>query len=180
MSECPEYIDTFKRYEIKYLINENQYNAVRGAMGELFVPDIYGQSTISNIYFDTPDFRMIRASMEKPIYKEKLRLRSYKTPTADDTVFIELKKKYKSVVYKRRIDLTLAKAEDYTYRGKPLSLPSQISREIDYIMSFYPDVRPAMALFYERIAFFGADDPNLRLTFDSNIMARRTGLSLAD
>lgn len=173
-----EYIDTFKRYEIKYLLDEEQYRTLQGAISEYMVPDQYGRSTISNIYFDTPDFRMIRASLEKPVYKEKLRIRSYKTPSSGDTVFIELKKKYKGIVYKRRIDLPLDEAEAYLYEGRPLDIPSQISREIDYVMNFYPRIRPATALFYDRVAFYGAEDPNLRITFDSKLSARQTDLRL--
>lgn len=174
------YIDTFKRYEMKYLLDEDQYRELRDATSGLLLPDQYGRSTIGNVYFDTPDFRMIRASLEAPIYKEKLRVRSYKTPSAGDTVFVELKKKYKGIVYKRRIDLSLGEAEAYLYEGEKLAAPSQISREIDYVMDFYPGIGPVVALYYDRIAFCGADDPNLRVTIDSKLTSRRTGLSLAD
>jgi hypothetical protein len=174
------YIDTFKRYEIKYLLDERQYRELRDATSSLLLPDQYGRSTIGNIYFDTPDYRMIRASIERPVYKEKLRIRSYKTPSTGDTVFVELKKKYKGIVYKRRIDLSLGEAEAYLYEGGKLSAPSQISREIDYVMGFYPDIGPMVALYYDRIAFYGTEDPNLRVTIDSKLTSRRTGLSLAD
>ena len=179
MSSDAKYIYLFKRYETKYLLSERQYREFMKATEGRFVPDKYGRSTISNIYFDTPDFRLIRASIEGPIYKEKLRIRSYKTPSPDDTVFIELKKKYKGIVYKRRIDVKLSDAEAYLYEGNPLPVSSQISREIDYVMKFYPGIGPACALFYDREAFFGADDPNLRITFDNDIRVRWDGLHLS-
>lgn len=166
------YIFTFKRYEIKYLLSEQQYKELREATADRFEPDKYGKSTVSNIYLDTPDFRLIRTSLEKPIYKEKLRIRSYKTPSPDDTVFIELKKKYKDIVYKRRIEATLAQAEAYLYEGRPLPESTQISREIDYVLGFYPELRPRAALFYDREAFFSVEDPNLRVTYDSNLLVR--------
>lgn len=174
------YIDTFKRYEIKYLLDEKQYRELRGATSDRLVPDQYGKSTISNIYFDTPDYRLIRASLEKPVYKEKLRLRSYKTPGADDTVFIELKKKYKGIVYKRRIDLPLSEAESYLYDRKPIAEPTQISREIDWVLDFYPQLGPATALFYDRTALYDKLDENFRVTFDSRLLARQSGLRLSD
>ncbi len=179
MSTDSKYIDVFRRYETKYLLSERQYQEFMRATEGMFVPDKYGKSTISNIYFDTPDFRLIRASIEKPRYKEKLRLRSYKTPLPEDTVFIELKKKYKGIVYKRRIDVKLADAEAYLYVGKPLPFSTQISREIDYVMNFYPSIGPACALFYDREAYFGKDDPNLRITIDSNIRVRWDDLHLS-
>ncbi|MGI6202272.1 MAG: polyphosphate polymerase domain-containing protein [Eubacteriales bacterium] len=179
MSSTTKYIDVFRRYETKYLLSERQFEEFMRATEGRFVPDKYGKSTISNIYFDTPDYRLIRMSLEKTVYKEKLRLRSYKTPLPEDTVFIELKKKYKGIVYKRRIDVTLADAEAYLYEGKPLPVSTQISREIDYVMNFYPDIGPACALFYDREAFFGIEDPNLRVTFDNNIMFRWNNLHLS-
>jgi hypothetical protein len=173
------YIYTFKRYETKYLLSEQQCRELLEATAGRFEPDKYGKSTISNIYMDTPDFRLIRTSLEKPIYKEKLRLRSYKTPSAGDTVFIELKKKYKGIVYKRRIEATLAQAEAYLYEGKPLPESTQISREIDYVLGFYPELRPRAALFYDREAFFSVEDPNLRVTIDSNVIVRWNDLYLS-
>lgn len=173
------YIDVFKRYETKYMLSQWQFEKFMEATAGKFVPDKYGKSTISNIYFDTPDFRLIRTSLEKPIYKEKLRVRSYKTPKADDTVFIELKKKYKGIVYKRRIDVKLSEAEAYLYEGKPLPFSTQISREVDYVLNFYPNLGPACSLCYDREAFFGAEDPNLRITMDNNIRVRWDDLHLS-
>ncbi|MGN1179585.1 MAG: VTC domain-containing protein, partial [Suilimivivens sp.] len=93
----------FERYEIKYLMNYRQKDAVLQAMEPYMSLDEYGHSSIRNIYYDTPDFRLIRESMEKPVYKEKIRVRSYGPSGSGDPVFVELKKKYKDVVYKRRI-----------------------------------------------------------------------------
>ena len=86
------YQNTFKRYEIKYLITEQQMELLKELMYRYMLPDKFGKSIISNIYFDTPSKLLIRRSLEKPIYKEKLRVRSYGTATDDSTVFIELKK----------------------------------------------------------------------------------------
>lgn len=130
--------------------------------------DAYGVSMICNVYFDTPDHRLIRRSLEKPLYKEKLRLRSYGKATADSTVFLELKKKYKGVVYKRRVALTEAQAMAYLCESKRVG-DTQILREMDYALSYYGDLRPAMYLCYDRVAFYGEEDPMLRLTFDDNM-----------
>ncbi|MDF2843782.1 MAG: molecular chaperone [Herbinix sp.] len=94
------YQETFKRYELKYLLSDNQYQLLRQRLSDKLKIDHYGVTTICNIYFDTPEKRLIKTSLEKPIYKEKLRLRSYGTPGLEDTVFVELKKKYKGIVYK--------------------------------------------------------------------------------
>ena len=98
----------FKRYEIKYLMDRRQRDGILRAIAPYMSIDSYGHCSICNIYYDTPNFRLIRESLEKPVYKEKLRLRSYGPAGPEDTVFVELKKKYKSVVYKRRISLPLA------------------------------------------------------------------------
>ncbi|MGB8453058.1 MAG: polyphosphate polymerase domain-containing protein [Anaerocolumna sp.] len=175
-----QYQETFKRYEKKYLLNDSKYEILRLRLQEYLQEDDYGQTTICNIYFDTPDHRLVRNSLEKPIYKEKLRLRSYGTPRDKDTVFIELKKKYKGVVYKRRVKSELSMAEHYLYDSEPVTVPSQITREIDWFLSFYQEVKPAMYISYNRIALYGIQDESLRVTFDSNIIWREEELWLEE
>ena len=82
----------FKRLEKKFILTEEQYLAVKNAFDLVFVPDEYGETTICNLYYDTEDYLLIRRSISKPIYKEKLRLRTYGIPTNDSVSFIELKK----------------------------------------------------------------------------------------
>lgn len=139
--------------------------------------DNYGLHTICSIYFDTDDNRLIRNSIEKPLYKEKLRLRSYGVPTNDDfEVFLELKKKYKGIVYKRRQALTLSAAKGYI-QNDLLPADSQIFREIDYFRSYY-SAYPKIFIAYDRIAMAGNSDTNLRMTFDFRIRCRRNDLDL--
>ena len=167
----------FKRYELKYLLDQRQLDAVLQAIAPYMAIDRYGRSTICNIYYDTPNFRLIRASLEKPVYKEKLRLRSYGPAGAEDTTFVELKKKYKNVVYKRRIALPQARAIACLAGEQPLP-DSQIGREIAYALSFYGDLEPAVYLSYERRAFYQPDGGDFRLTLDENIRYRRWDLTL--
>lgn len=169
---------TFKRYEKKYLLSEMEYKQLRARLQDKLNVDAYGNTTICNIYFDTPSYQLVRTSMEKPVYKEKLRLRSYGTPQEGDTVFIELKKKYKGVVYKRREKLELNKAENYLYHKKPTEENSQIIREIDWFLQFYNDIAPAMYISYDRVAMYGVEDSELRVTFDTNILWREDTLFL--
>ena len=165
----------FKRYEQKYLLDSEQVDHLHAIAKAHMHPDAYGKSTICSIYFDTDDFRIIRASIEKPVYKEKLRLRCYGIPKPEDTVFLELKKKYKGVVYKRRIEMTQEQAADWL-SGKPgVGSESQIGKEIEYFMTFYHPL-PKALIAYEREAFYDKTDLNLRLTVDSGIRMRTTRL----
>lgn len=170
--------EVFKRYEKKYMLTREQYNRLISSMITKMSADSYGKHTICNIYFDTPDYQLIRTSLEKPVYKEKIRLRSYGVPTENDTVFLELKKKYDGVVYKRRVPMTLKEARAYLYYGIKPEKDSQILREIDYAFRFY-HAKPMVYLAYERIAFYGKENPDLRVTFDMNIRARRSETDLA-
>jgi hypothetical protein len=97
--------EVFQRYEEKYLISAPQYAVLFEALAPYMTVDAYGKTAIGSLYFDTPDFYLIRTSLEKPVYKEKLRLRSYGRPGPDSPAFVELKKKYEGIVYKRRISL---------------------------------------------------------------------------
>lgn len=142
-------------------------------------PDSYGRSTVRNIYFDTDDYRLIRHSIEKPTYKEKLRIRSYGEAEADGPVFVELKKKYKGVVYKRRIAMTESDALGWICGGGQ-GPDTQMGREIDYFLRFYPGLHPTVALSYDREAYFSRDRSDFRVTFDDNILCRTEGLTLKD
>ena len=170
--------NTFKRYEMKYLINHNQKRSLLQTMARYMEGDAYGRSTICNIYYDTPDYLLIRRSLEKPIYKEKLRVRSYGIAKADSVVFMELKKKYKDVVYKRRVSVTEKEAMNYLNLGIPLAKQNQITNELQYVCAFYKKLQPTVFLSYEREAFYGKEDKELRITFDENILWREEDLSL--
>lgn len=169
---------TFKRYEKKYLLTEAKYKLLKQRLQNMLAIDKFGRSTICNIYFDTPDRFLIRNSLEKPVYKEKLRLRSYGTPEEGDMVFVELKKKYNGIVYKRREKMELTMAERYLYSLEPVSHSSQITKEIDWVLHFYKGITPSMYISYNRIAMYGLEDKELRITFDSNILWREEELWL--
>lgn len=168
----------FKRYETKYLLTDAQKASILSAMGSHMVPDSFGRSTIRNLYYDTDNYRLVRRSLEKPIYKEKLRVRSYHTAAPDDLVFIELKKKYASIVYKRRTDICEKDVADYLARKREAPVRSQITAEIDYFLQFYGTLAPRVFLSYEREAYFDKDSSGFRVTFDENILWRATDLSL--
>ena len=172
--------DVFQRIEVKYLLDDMQYTELRKRLEGMAEVDSYGKTSILNIYFDTPDYKLIERSLEKPIYKEKLRLRTYGVANDDTNAFIEIKKKYKGVVYKRRISMPYKKAMEYLVDGKRPEERSQISDEIDYFLKYYKGIRPAMAISYDRIAMAGTTDPDLRITFDTNIRWRTDKLSLSE
>lgn len=160
----------FRRVEKKYLLTREQYEAMLKGMEGHTKPDLYPRYTINNVYYDTPDFRLIRTSLDKPIYKEKLRVRSYGTPLPTDPVFIEIKKKFDGVVYKRRITLESREAARYL-AGDPLRAESQISREIDWFLKNWQAV-PAAFIGYDREAYAGVEEADLRITFDTDLRGR--------
>ena len=169
------YRSSIQRYELKYLITAAQRRALQPVIDAHTVPDEYGKSRIANLYYDTPDRRLIRRSLEKPAYKEKLRLRSYGTPKEDSTVYLELKKKACDVVGKRRTAMRLREVPDF------LNAPatdSQIRRELAYFLSRFENPAPAAVLCYDREAYFDRSDPDVRVTFDTDIRYRDTDLSL--
>ena len=168
----------FKRHELKYLMDAEQTEAVCKALEEHMVLDEYGHSSIRNIYLDTDNFLLARRSIEKPLYKEKLRFRSYGRPESDGDVFVELKKKYKSVVYKRRLNMPLDRAMRW-FTTDTVDFPrTQIGEEIDFLRKRYPGIGPAMLLTYEREAYYAKDGGDLRITVDSNILARQEDVRL--
>ncbi len=170
--------NTFMRYEMKYLVSAEQRGELMELMEKYMTDDEYGRSTICNVYYDTPDMRLVRRSIEKPVYKEKLRVRCYGSLPEGDRVFVELKKKYDEVVYKRRVSMSTEQAEKYIAGKGDCPKQNQIVSEIDYFLSEYKNLIPAAFIGYEREAYFAKDDPNLRITFDDNIVWRDYDISL--
>lgn len=167
----------FQRYELKYLLTQEQKKKILQAMAPYMELDQYGRTTIRNLYFDTGNYRLARHSIEKPSYKEKLRVRSYSQADPESPVFVELKKKYRNVVYKRRIALPEKEAMGWLQGGR-CSQDIQISREVDYFLSYYRNLAPVVFLSYEREAFFSEERPDFRVTFDERILCRQEELSL--
>ncbi len=168
----------FKRYELKYMITAEQKKKILDVMQDYMEIDKYGRTTIRNLYFDTDTYLLIRRSIEKPKYKEKLRVRSYGKAAPDSTVFVELKKKYKSVVYKRRISLPCTEAINWLTKRRHTDSHTQISNEIDYFIDYYGTLHPTVFLSYEREAYYTKIKSDFRVTFDENVLVRQEDLSL--
>ena len=169
----------FNRYEKKYIIPESIYAEFIRRLSEKMTQDKYGLHTICNIYYDTPDYLLIRRSMEHHTYKEKLRLRSYGIPDKNSVVFLEIKKKYRRIVNKRRVSMTLSSAYKYTGEKHDIKQESGnlILDEINFFLNRY-NLRKSMYIAYDRIAFFGNDDSDFRVTIDTNIRYRMENMEL--
>lgn len=160
----------FKRYETKFLLTRDQRDALEEVAAARMRPDEHGPATVRNVYYDTPTALLARRSAEHPAYKEKIRTRCYGAPHPFDPVFVELKKKYRGVVYKRRCELAPSDARELLAgRGRP---STQIERELDWTCRRYEDLRATAYLAYDRVAYFARDDRDLRMTFDENVRVR--------
>lgn len=162
---------SFKRYEKKYLVTRGQAAAFQAALARHMEPDLFGEYLVQNLYYDTEDWQVVRASIEKPLYKEKMRLRCYGAPHPESELYLELKKKYDGIVYKRRIALPAQALERRGVREALAADGSQIARELDcYMRANAPSERIYIA--YRRTAFIGTGDPGLRVTFDDDVRFR--------
>ena len=170
-------IVVMKRYELKYVINKAQYDYLTDALKGHMEVDKYGLTHIASLYYDSPDYRLIRNSIEKLDFKEKIRLRSYGIATDTSPVFLELKRKYDGVVYKRRVQTTIPQVEKFMGFAGNICADGQIARELTYFRNFYETLVPACLIIYDRTAYFepGGD---LRLTIDGNPRYRTTDLNL--
>lgn len=168
-------IEIFKRIEKKYIIDKEKYNKIIKRITPYVEKDKFFKSEIINIYFDSDNFDLIRTSLEKPLYKEKVRLRSYGVPNNDDIVFLEIKKKYDGIVGKRRIALPLRNFYEY-YKNRKIN-NEQIMKEIDYAFNIY-DLKPKVFLSYRRYSYKGKNDNDFRITFDYDLKERKEELNL--
>ena len=168
----------FRRVEEKYVLNKEQLKKIKEVLKEYMIPDVHGKSTICNIYFDSDQYDLGRRTISKPIFKEKIRLRSYNIPTQDSMVYLEIKRKCDGVVGKRRIGMKLSEFNEYLKNPKSLqNTNAQIKKELDYCFKFY-GLKPTMYLSYEREAYYDKENVDFRITFDNNIIAREKELDL--
>lgn len=167
--------NVFKRVEEKYLITNKEKEMILNEIDDYIEKDLYFETIICSIYYDNINQDLIINSLEKPIYKDKVRLRSYGIPNLDDNVFLEIKNKYKSVVNKRRVKMTLQ--DFYNYLDGKLVLDNQIMKEIDYLFKYY-ELRPNIFIAYDRQSYKDKASGNVRITFDNNLRSRRDNLRL--
>ncbi len=168
---------SFERYEKKFLLTSECKEAFLKNIQENIKEEQYHKYTICNIYYDTDDYKIIRASREKPEYKEKLRVRSYGTLSEHDKAFVELKKKYNGIVYKRRIAADINMVEPFLDEYNLNQPFGQIGEEIAWFQKMN-QTKPKVFIGYDRVAFCAKDNPDLRITFDTNIRCRDKDLDL--
>ncbi len=171
-------IVVMQRYELKYLLSAAQTaHLLKGLEGHMRLDD-YGRTSIASIYYDTPDYRLIRTSIEKPPFKEKLRLRSYGLATDTSPVYLELKRKAYDIVYKRRVQTTIPLVRSFFAGQGDICAGGQINREITYFRDFYGNLAPSCMIIYDREAYYepGGD---LRLTVDYAPRYRVSELNLS-
>lgn len=164
--------EIFKRTEKKYLLDRDTYEKLIKRLEKYTQKDKYYESDIMSLYYDTPDYRLIRTSIEKPVFKEKIRLRSYGVPHSADAVFLEIKRKYKGVVYKRRSIMPLKDAYEFTHGGDVSPHNAQIENELKWAFRYYTGLAPRMLVTYHRFSYFANDNHNVRITFDDRILYR--------
>ena len=161
-------------------MNQKQYELFLKKINDYVEEDKYFKYKICSIYFDTNNYDLIRNSLEKPIYKEKDRIRSYGKVENEDKIFFEIKKKYKGITNKRRITLTYENLKNYLNKNKiPDNSNIQIFNELDYLMNYY-ELKPKVFISYDRISFISKENKNLRITFDNNLNYRLNELNLDD
>lgn len=171
-----EIISVMKRYELKFILNKAQVNTFKEKVLDYMKIDKYGLTTISSIYYDTPSYTLINKSIEKPPYKEKIRLRSYGLAKKDSNVFLEIKRKNEKIVYKRRIVTSESKAEKFFKEDEEFD-EKQISRELHAFKEKYGVLEPKYLIIYDRIAYF-QENSDLRVTLDMNPRYRVEELNL--
>lgn len=170
-------IVVMKRYEFKYILNKEQTTYLKNALKGHMILDEYGRTSIASLYYDTPDYLLIRRSIEKPPFKEKIRLRSYGLATNDSPVYLELKRKSEKIVYKRRVSTTIEKVGKFFDGNGEICADGQIAREISYFRDYYKELVPACLIIYDREAYKEVNG-DLRLTIDHNPRYRVSDLNL--
>lgn len=180
-------IEVFNRFEKKYFVTEEKMARILDEIEKHMTLDknnINRQTySICNLYFDTEDDYLIRASLSKPVYKEKIRLRTYGKPEKEDIAFLEIKKKVQGLVNKRRTKITIQDAYGFIQNGGKVAVDEymniQVLKELSYMVHNYK-LYPKVMIAYDRMAYFEKGNPDLRISFDTNIRSRRDNLKLEE
>ncbi len=173
-------VKVFDRIEKKYLITKEQKQRILKVVKKHMEKDNFHKSEVFNIYLDTDNFDLIIQSIEQPIFKEKLRARSYK---GYNKVFFEIKTKLcgkeNNVGYKRRICVAKsdyqkivegrAKVADVIKKTAERPRDIQIAKEVDYLIEHF-NLSPKILVFYKRESYQGEN--KLRITFDEDLKYR--------
>ena len=167
---------TFERFEQKYLLDQKQFELILNRLKKHVKEDEYPHSRIRSIYYDTDVNELIRRSIEKPEYKEKIRIRSYDEADDDDKIFVEFKKKFNGIVYKRRTKARCGQALKDIYQCE--FADKQVSNEIRYALSHYEHLHPCIFIRCDRASYISKDNPDIRITFDTDMKYRLKNLSL--
>lgn len=174
----------FNRYEQKFLIPIDQIDHIKEQIGPYVTQDdnaSLSHYTICNIYYDTTNDEIIKRSVSKPMFKEKLRLRCYGEPKQGDIMFLEIKKKLNGFVNKRRTSISYEDAcmliHEKVMPIKKSYHNSQVLNEI-YFYVKNKQLIPRISLSYDREAYYAIDDESIRLTFDYNMTSRRDNVNL--
>ena len=171
-------ITVMKRYEMKFILTKDQLVAFKSALVGHMVVDKYGKTSIASIYYDTPNYQLIRTSIEKPLFKEKIRLRSYGLAKANDTVYLELKRKAEGVVYKRRVKTDESNANHFlNHELDALDSCNQIAKELLYFRNYYKVLEPKIMIIYDRTSYEELNG-DIRLTIDESPRYRTYDLNL--
>ncbi|MBR5427567.1 MAG: polyphosphate polymerase domain-containing protein [Clostridia bacterium] len=177
MTSVEKPIVVMKRYELKYLISKAQQDFFLENLEGHMQADKFGLTSIASLYYDTPDYRLIRTSIDKPLFKEKIRLRSYGLASETSPVFLELKRKAYGVVYKRRVQSTVPQVDKFFAGEGDVCAGGQINRELTYFRDYYGELAPSCLIIYDRTAYFEPDG-DLRLTIDADPRFRSDQLDL--
>ncbi len=181
-------LEVFNRYELKFILDKSMAQEMIQALKGHVMLDQYGDGEgfyrIINLYYDTEDHLFFHETVNRQEFRQKLRLRAYNKVSIDTPVFLEIKKKYDGVVYKRRTMLTLQDAYAFLAKGQEQQDYSvydasnvQILGEVAFLKRFY-SLAPKVVVSYDRQAFLGIKENDLRITFDSNLRKRESDLKL--
>ena len=162
---------------MKYIMSPEQTEYFKESVKDYMKIDKFGLTSIASLYYDTPNYRLIRTSVEKPPFKEKIRLRSYGIATDNSPVFLELKRKAYGIVYKRRVQSTIPLVKKFFDGEGDICAGGQINKEITTFRDYYQTLVPACMIIYDRVAYFQPDG-DLRLTIDHNPRYRYEDLDL--
>jgi hypothetical protein len=178
----------FTRYELKYLITFDTYRTLADTLIPYMQYDPFGDKqgrySIFSLYFDSPDRKIYYETMNRAAFRQKLRLRIYNSASIDDSAYFEVKQKFKNVVNKRRTAIQLSDAYRFIEKRADVSdlenysaSNKQVLKEIRSFRDVYR-LAPAVIVGYDRQAFHGIDDTDLRITFDYHLTCRNDNYRL--
>ena len=168
------------RYELKYLLNYDDYFNVKCKILPFVRKDFYTRNSnrhkyfIKSLYFDNYNYLILNDKLEGEKNRIKLRFRCYNDiKSMNKFIRVEIKKRYGEIIKKDSTNIDLYTYENFMQNKLFSDNDNLILKQFNIYINKY-SLNPCINIEYFREVFESKIDKNLRLSFDHNTKSSKS------